>query len=172
MSASDRAHVTRILADADGRLRDADVLSTDLGTTSDSPYLLRLLAFELLLKAVCFTYGKGTHGHKYEVLFGSLPLAVKRRILKAARHRIAGTSFAHVRPLLALYSSNFVNLRYSYERYEKYTMRRYRKTGRQWLARRAPVARAHFRYRPEELQGLLHALQQELHGWLGSAPIR
>jgi hypothetical protein len=44
-------HVARMVEEAKDRLHDAEVLAQTLRTPSDSAYLLRILAVEVLLKA-------------------------------------------------------------------------------------------------------------------------
>jgi hypothetical protein len=129
------------------------------------------LAFELLLKAVCFVHGTKTQGHKYRILFSALPLAARRRIRLLAGERMStAADYSRLGALLDIFAKNFVNLRYPYERYEAYTERRFRRVGEKWVARGAPVARAHFRYRPSELHGLVFALVTEVRGWCLANP--
>ncbi|MGD3145314.1 HEPN domain-containing protein [Xanthomonas oryzae] len=79
---------TLMMREADRRLQAADMLR-EAEDDSDSAYLLRLLAFELLLKVVLEkTTGKaGTH-HHYDKLFAQLPPDVQKSLLTAASSRI------------------------------------------------------------------------------------
>lgn len=145
------------------RLRDAETLSEamGLGEQSDSPYLLRLLGLELLLKVVFESVlHKPAHGHKYEELFTELPNDLQARILSVAGERIGPSALVgnHASVLKEL-GQNFIALRYPWERYATLSEEQYSRIGSEWLAKGAPLAEATFRYHPEELVGILAALQ-------------
>ena len=59
-------------------------------------------------------------------------------------------------------------LQYPFEEYDGLTAEEYRELGEEWVARRAPEAEATFTYHPEELHGLIHALDEEVSRWLDS----
>lgn len=67
-----------MLREAATRLNAADLLR-DAGDESDSAHLLRLLAFELLLKAA-LEKATGSSGayHKYDKLFAALPSGIPK----------------------------------------------------------------------------------------------
>jgi HEPN domain-containing protein len=122
---------------------------------------LRLLGFELLLKCLveAHTGGYPPETHEYQKLFASLPAEVQARVLILARDRIgpSGLDADWVRILSEL-GRNFVDLRYPYTRYKGLTREQYDRRGTRWIQKGAKIDAAVFRYYPEELVGLLHAL--------------
>jgi len=72
--------------------------------------------------------------------------------------------------LLPLYSSNFVKLRYPYERYRGMTEYEYHERGRRWAEAGSPLEEADFVYHPAELGALTHGLMVEIESWLGADP--
>lgn len=161
--------VRLMLRDAESRVADGDRLNSDLGRRSDSGYLLRLLGFELLLKAcVRLHVGAVKPNHSYLEFWCRLPQVVQQRIATAAQLRMAGHSdYSDLPGLLTTWSRNFVRLRYSYEVYEGQTADDYHARGEAWLARGAPEAEADFVYYPNELRGLIDALLEELRSEVG-----
>jgi hypothetical protein len=82
-----------MLQQALARINDGDRLNSDLGHQSDSGYLLRLLGFELMLKAVLHTHGCAIgRSHSYRELFLALPVNVQDRIANAAADRMSGVA--------------------------------------------------------------------------------
>lgn len=63
--------------------------------------------------------------------------------------------------MLADWSHNFVALRYPYEKFLNDTAEAYLKRGDDWHAAGSPLETADFRFHPEELLGMLHALRVE-----------
>ncbi|GAA0697989.1 HEPN domain-containing protein [Dyella marensis] len=152
-----------MLQEATTRLQAADMLR-QAGADSDSGYLLRLLAFELLLKAALekATGKSGTH-HKYEKLFAQLPSTVQESLLRTAGERIGPSALTHNHlGVLKDLGSNFIGLRYPYEKYDHMTRSEYKQAADAWVESGAEVASADYRYHPEELFGLTFALQQHL----------
>jgi hypothetical protein len=74
--------------------------------------------------------------------------------------------YSNISELLDTFSKNCVALRYPYEAYDGMTLEDSGDLGRQWLAKGAPDAEATFMYHPEELHGLIFALQAEVNRWL------
>lgn len=145
------------------RLRDADTLSQTmpLGERSNSPYLLRLLGLELLLKFVHESVVRIPDcTHKYEKLFSNLPQELQTRLLSLATERVgpSGLDQNH-ESILQEWGQNFIALRYPWERYKALSEEQYSNVGEEWLSKGAPLEEARFRYHPEELVGLLAALQ-------------
>src|SRR2546427_687991 len=108
------ANARRMLSEADVRSRDADVLKQQFDLTSDSAYLLDLLAFEILLKTILWINGvRPMKEHSYPALFASLPDAVRDRIVRVARERFPDeVGYQQPNVLLKTLERNFVNLRY------------------------------------------------------------
>ena len=152
-----------ILQEVKKRLKDAEILE-DHGDLDygDSDYLLRLLALELLLK---FHYEVSTgktppKDHKYHKLFANFSSEHKKRLIEKTGNRI-GPSELSTRPMEVLreWSSNFVLLRYPYDRYQGMSEKEYKRRADEWIKEGAKMEEADFRHHPEELDGLLYALQ-------------
>ncbi|MCH7564970.1 MAG: hypothetical protein IH968_14230 [Gemmatimonadetes bacterium] len=136
----------------------------------DGGYLLRLLAFEILLKALhLVTVGPPKRSHSYVELMGALPLEYRNRIWSSAAvapgvpHDAALHNKEH---LLKTFSKNFVDLRYPYDKYTGDSPEEYHAKGARWIAAGAPTEEADFTYYPSELGGLTQAIQQEVEMWL------
>ena len=143
------------------RLAAAGVLDS-AGDQSDSAYLLRLLAFELLLKVVIEGSIRQTvRGHDYQTLFSRLLDTQQAEILRMAGDRIGPSALnSNYQMVLQDLGRNFVNLRYPYEKYNDITPENYAKRGEEWIAAGGHVSDADYRYHPEELLGLTAALQR------------
>jgi HEPN domain-containing protein len=150
-----------MLQESETRLASAKLLR-DAEDDSDSAYLLELLAFELLLKLVTerSTGSPAPTHHLYERIWDSLSASTQTDLLRLAGERVgpSGLTF-NVRAVLQDLSSNFVQLRYPFERYSQMTETEYSRVGASWIANGANTFEAHFRYHPEELFGLTVALQ-------------
>ena len=153
-----------MLKEALQRLDDAEVLHQSIGFTSrtDSVHLLKLLGFELLLKLVyeVALNKKSNHGHDYKKIFEHLPQSLQSKLLTLASQRIGPSALTeNSSSILKEWSANFIALRYPYERYESLTEEQYTELGEQWIAKGASLNDATFRFYPEELFGMLHALR-------------
>lgn len=133
-----------------------------VGDASDSAYLLELIGFELLLKVVVEQSTKSAaRGHDYEGLFAELSPQEQSDVLRIARQRIGPSALdSDHQGVLADLGSNFVKLRYPYEKYSGLTQEEYSQLGSDWAAGGAELADADYRYHPEELLGLTVALRQ------------
>lgn len=156
--------------EAMNRLHDADILSKNVTRASDSNYLLELLAFELLLKSIALIHtGRFDESHNYQQIFESLPSDVRVQLRARAAHwSQKNLNKAELQKLLALYRNNFVRLRYPFEAYMKMNESEYLEYGKLWVELGAPVEEAEFQYYPEELYGLVNALQEEVEKYLAS----
>ncbi len=161
-----------MLKEARARVADGELLERSLAAQSDGAYLLRLLAFEILLKATHLAHvGMPERSHSYRQLFNALPSGVRSAIVKSAIERMSTSAdYADVPKLLCVFKENFVGLRYPYERYENCSAEEYADLGESWVARGAPEEEAIFVYNPEELRGLIHALELHLQAWLNAEP--
>ena len=73
----------------------------------------------------------------------------------------AEADYSDMPRLLELFSGNFIRLRYPYEEYAGMSEDEYIAIGTEWIKAGAPVEKATFQYFPNELRGLLDALQEE-----------
>ncbi|RQS26807.1 MULTISPECIES: hypothetical protein [unclassified Burkholderia] len=148
------------------RLDDANALKR-VRPDSNAYYLLELIAFELLLKFVAYTSEPGniqrkrSFRHDYVRLFGALPEPVRDRLLRLAGERTGPSELVNYVRVFSDWKANFDGLRYPFERYENDTAEEYEERGRRWLADGAQTEDAVFRFHPQELLGMLHALQVE-----------
>jgi hypothetical protein len=155
-------------AEAKDRLHDADILGSSLDTRSDSQSFLRVLAFEVLLKAAVLVSGQArAGGHKYKQLWAELPEPARAEILATARARSPGhANLSNVEGLLVWYQFIFEKARYHYEIYDGYTLDEQRELGRLWDEIGAPTEEAVVQYHPEELfcltEGLLAYVEKAL----------
>ena len=166
----DTLQVKLMYKEAIYRLNDAEILSKNINRQSDSNYLLQLLGFELLLKAAALVHtGRFNENHKYEQLFESLPDNIRDQLMARATHWSQKTlTKPDLQKLLVLYRNNFVRLRYPYEAYKKMNESEYVEYGKLWVELGAPVEEAEFQYYPEELHGLVKALQEEVEKYLAN----
>jgi hypothetical protein len=155
-----------MLQESEKRLASAQFLRSSQDD-SDSVYLLELLAFELLLKLVMerVTQSTAPFHHYYDKIFSSLSRNTQDEILRLAGERIGPSTLSndHLGVLKDL-SSNFVGLRYPYEKYSDMSEQEYAAAGANWIASGAHTSEADYRYHPEELLGLTFALQQLANG--------
>lgn len=160
----DTLQIKLMYKEAIGRLHDAEILSKNINRESDSDYLLQLLTFELLLKAVALIHtGRFKEDHNFQQLFESLPGSVRDQLMARATHwSEKSLTKRELQELLVLYSNNFVRLRYPFESYKKMNESEYLDYGKLWVELGAPVEEAEFQYYPEELYGLVKALQEEV----------
>jgi hypothetical protein len=142
------------------RMHDAEILSEKINFESDSNYLLQLLAFELLLKAVALIHnGRFYENHNYQNLFESLPEKIRDQLMgRITRWSDKALTKRELQKLLVLYKNNFVRLRYPFEAYKKMNESEYLDYGKLWVELGAPVEEAEFQYYPEQLYGLVKAL--------------
>ena len=154
-----------MLEESSRRLKDAKLLgNSNLDNPfSDSAHLLTLLGFELLLKLVFeLTMGmRAPQHHKYKALFHDLPAELREELEPLAKSRVGPNAFSTALDnILDDWSSNFIALRYPYERYSKMSEDEYAQHSRNWVARGGPLDEAAFRYHPEALFGMVEALSQ------------
>jgi len=149
-----------MLQEAQDRRHDADILGSSLSARSDSQAFLRVLAFEVLLKAAVLASGTSrAGGHKYAELWGKLPLSAQAEIMDVARDRMPGHSdLSDLGKLLFWYQFIFERARYGYELYDGYTPEEVRQLGEYWEELGAPVEEAIFQYYPSELECLTEGL--------------
>ena len=161
-------HALRMLKEAEDRLNDASILTTSLDARSDSASLLRILAFEVLLKCAVVTNGDSPKkSHDYWALWQSLPKSAQGAILTDAENRMPGhADLSNLEWLLRNYKFVFERARYFYEFYEGYTLQEQSELGQFWVDIGSPEHEADVQYKPNELtcliDGLLAHIKREL----------
>jgi len=163
-------HAYRMYIEANSRLHDADLLAQSLQAKSDSQAILRILAFEVLLKCALFQCNlTPKKNHKYRSLWLALPGSAQKEILSVAVHRMPGyTDFSNLEKLLNWYQFIFEKARYYYEFYASYTLDEQRELGEYWLQLGAPTSEAEVQYYPYELQCLIDGLNAFVEARLSS----
>lgn len=148
------------------RLSDAQLLveADPIGTRrADSDHLLKLLGLELLLKflfEVEHSRQADSFGHGYKEIFSALRPETQARLISLCGERIGPSPFTKdSTKILAEWGRNFVDLRYPFERYKGLSEEQYAATSARWLQKGAKLESATFRFYPQELSGVLHALQ-------------
>ena len=153
-------HIRRMFNEAQERLHDADILAQSLATQSDSQAIIRILAFEVLLKCALLVCGqKAKPNHNYQKLWLGLPGYVQKEVLAVAGQHMPGhADLSHLEELLGWYQFIFEKARYHYELYEGYTLAEQRELGEYWASIGAPTEEAVVQYHPSELQCLIAGL--------------
>lgn len=151
-----------MLNDTQARRHDADILGASLATQSDSQAFLRVLAFEVLLKAAVLASRQSrAGGHDYKRLWSVLPGSAQSQILAVARARMPGhADLLDLQNLLYWFQFVFEEARYGYELQDGLTPEEVREKGRLWDERGAPIAGAEVQYYPSELECLSEGLQK------------
>jgi hypothetical protein len=151
----------RMFDEALERLNDAEILDRSTQTSSDSSALLRILAFEILLKCAIRLSGQTAKPHhNYAKLWLALPRYVSKEILLVAKDPLHGnTDFSDLTKLLNWYQFIFEKARYHYELYEGYTFAEQRELGELWVALGSPTHEAVVQYHPQELFCLIEGLK-------------
>ena len=141
------------------RYSDGDFLTQK--RSSDSGCLLKLLGFELLLKASLYIdKGKENYTHNYYAVYCTLNRGLKDRLVGAAQESSQIFDIkSRIEILLKWYSYNFVRLRYPFQSYSGFTETEYREYSDLYAQLGYPDGEAEFEYYPEELKGLVFALE-------------
>jgi hypothetical protein len=162
-------HALRMLRDAEDRLSDASILVASLDTRSDAASLLRILAFEVLLKcAVVTNGGTPSRSHNYLALWQSLPQNAQDAIVTVAANRMPGhADLSNLEWLLRNYRFIFERARYFYEFYEGYTLKEQSELGQFWVDLGSPNNEADVQYKPNELTCLIEGLLAHVKRKLG-----
>jgi len=150
-----------MLREAERLVADAKQLRGEVDAESNGAYLLELLALEILLKCcVLLETGSLERGHDYVHIFLRLESGSRRRIVEEAAQRMGPVAdYSDPYWLLALFSSNFIRARYTYEAYKPgLSESDYIRMGTEWIGRGAKIEEATFDFRPNELHGLIDAL--------------
>lgn len=153
-------HARRMFDEANARLHDADILAQALRAKSDSQAIIRVLAFEVLLKCALLVAGqKPKATHNYRNLWLQLPDKARTAILAVAVARMPShADLSNVEELLGWYQFIFEKARYHYELCEGYTLKEQAALGELWLSLGAPINEAVVQYHPNELTCLIAGL--------------
>jgi hypothetical protein len=150
---------------------------------SNSGYLLRVLGFEVLLKAALKLFGvpypTGQGGHRYVGLWGRLPPDARQEVISVATDRMAGVSkqpdetggdedyyqvadLSHGKDLdrvLNHAEQFFTRARYQYEYFEGFTDEEQQAVETRWLERGAPQDEADVVTYAPEVDALIAGLR-------------
>ncbi|MEC4686053.1 MAG: hypothetical protein VST71_10030 [Nitrospirota bacterium] len=149
----------QIYEEAVKRYLDGEFLSSK--RSSDSGYLLKLLGFELLLKAALYIdKGKEDYSHNYYAVYCTLSRDVKKNLVSEAQQISQIFDIKDkIKNILTWYSDNFVRLRYPFNSYKCLTEPEYKEYSKLYSELGCPEGEAEFEYYPEELRGLFMALE-------------
>ena len=152
--------IDRMLSTAGDYQADAERLEASLVSSAWGGYVLRLLQFEILLKALRKVHGLTLRkDHGYWAMFDGLPDHVQSEVHALARDRVRSSSmFDDLKGLLETYSGNFIRCRYAYEEYQGMTQASVEARADAWFASGARVEDADFRFYPSELFGMSWAI--------------
>jgi hypothetical protein len=152
--------IRRMYSEAQNRLYDADLLASTLTTRSDSQAIIRILAFEILLKsALLVANQEPKQNHNYKKLWLGLPGCARKEILAVASERMPGhADLSDVEKLLGWYQFVFERGRYHYELYKGYSDAEQHELGQFWSSIGAPTDEAVVQYYPLELECLIAGL--------------
>ena len=146
------------------RVHDADILSQSMRDRSNASALIRILAFEVLLKAAVLLHGQEPKAsHAYAKLWKALPGKIQKQLLTVAEDRMSGhTDFSGLPALLTSFQVTFEKARYGYEPLKGYSLSEQRELENIWLESGAEPSEAFFSHRPSELQCLVEALSEHI----------
>ena len=155
-----RDRIVRMYHEANDRLHDADILATSLAAQSDSQAIIRILAFEVLLKcSLLLCNQEPKQNHNYKKLWLGLPGHARNEILSVAKARMPGhADLSDIDKLLVWFQFVFERARYHYELYENYSLEEQTELGCYWEELGAPVDEAVVQYHPNELACLIAGL--------------
>jgi len=145
----------------EGKLRYEDGVYLEGRRDSDSGYLLKLLGFELLLKAALYAEkSQENHNHNYYAVYCTLSPQLKIFLISEAQ--IESQVFdieERVEIILKWYRYNFVRLRYPFQSYKGMSESEYEEYSNLYAELGCPEGEAEFEYYPRELHGLYIALE-------------
>ncbi len=152
--------IRRMYHEAQDRLHDADLLAASQDAHSDSQAIIRILAFEVLLKcALLVANQEPKQSHNYKNLWLGLPGYARKEILAVASVRMPGhADLSEVEKLLVWYQFIFERARYHYELYDGYSLAEQHELGQYWLEIGAPTEEAVVQYYPLEHTCLIAGL--------------
>jgi len=150
-----------MFAAALARLNDAKILNQNIGIASDSPALLSILGFEILLKCALLTSGTpAARTHHYVKLWNALSDNARVEILDVASAQMPGhADLSDIKMLLGWYQYIFEKVRYPYEMFESYSLDEEQELSELWISLGAPTDEALIQYHPMELACLVAGLR-------------
>ncbi|WP_367848594.1 hypothetical protein [Rhodoferax sp. WC2427] len=148
-------------SEAQDRLHDADLLAASLNRMSNSESIIRILAFEVLLKAALLvSRQEPKQSHNYRTLWLGMPGYARKEILAFASERMPGlANLSQIEKFLFWYQYIFEKSRYHYELYDGYTLAEQNELGQSWLETGARTEDAVVQYYPLELECLIAGLK-------------
>ena len=148
------------------RIHDADILSQSPDRASDSDAVIRILGFEILMKAaIRHSTGKVATGHKYWALWSQLPKTARDQILARAKTEMPGhTDFTDLENLFKSWRYVFEKARYYYELLDGYSLEESEELGTLWVELGSPTEEAMVQYHPTELVSIIAGLDDYLSG--------
>ena len=156
----DKFWLKQIYEEATKRYSDGDFLERK--RSSDSGYMLKLLGFELLLKAALYIdKDKEDYSHNYYAIYCTLSREVKKELISEAK--MVSQIFdidERIKKILDWYSYNFVRLRYPFMSYKGLSESEYKEYSELYADLGFPEGEAEFEYYPEELRGLFMSLDK------------
>jgi hypothetical protein len=149
---------------AEGKLRYSDGEFFDSVREGDSGYLLKLLGFELLFKAVLyFDKGQENYTHNYYAIYCTISRQLKQRLISDAQETSQVFDIeSRIENLLKWYEYNFIRLRYPFMSYRGMSESEYNEYSSLYRELGCPDGEAEFEYYPMELEGIYRALEAYL----------
>lgn len=165
-------HATRMYDEANARLHDAAFMEHSGRAQSDSASIIRVLAFEVLLKCALHLRNRPRErSHDYVRLWGLLSAPNQEEILNVARCRMPGhADLSELDELLADFKRVFDQARYYYELSEGETPEEHQRKGELWQAQGGRPEEAEIRYQPNELTCLIAGLSSFIERRISPSP--
>ncbi|KPQ14852.1 MAG: hypothetical protein HLUCCA09_03120 [Rhodobacteraceae bacterium HLUCCA09] len=151
--------IDRMLRTAVNHLRAAYKLDLGLGTEGYSSSFLRVLAFEILLKAVCVAErGRFPASHDYAWLWDWLSPTTRENLRELALDRDPSSTAVFSAEVLSGLTAAFEHCRYDFQFAIDRTEDEHVLRGHEWVAAGAPPEAADFRTYEDELHSMIFAL--------------
>jgi len=156
-----RDRVRRRLLTGKGYFDAAGALEGQPADFGPSSVILKVLAFEVMLKAALFAEtGRASQGHNYEELWQSLPDDVQKAVVDFGTLRFAGhVTYSDLTKKLVDWRRAFEGYRYDYEINEERSRDEIRAKSTNW-------EEPDFEFHPLEIEGLILGLENHLQNWL------
>ncbi len=149
---------------AEELIHDADILASSCSNLSIADAVIRVLAFEVLLKCVIYsetTFRPG--GHQYKELWEKLPEQTRTELLAASSvHFGSRTDFSNIEDKFVDWTKVFMKACYYYEYYWDATFSEQLAEGDAWEASGASIEDAKVRFWPLELKAITEAILNRL----------